>query len=161
MSPKSHRLFVSRPNGPRVIHTYIGPGNTFSKYDSKYFRFVCISKCFKILYGSDQKTLKIHLKRLRSEGRMPVVRSGTHIGRSHYVGDTVARARGGVRNTSGFTVMSPPGAPGGCGEARGVPHLNKRNVGHAEVNFAFRYTSAVLVCQVVRMVGQKVKICSK
>ena len=39
--------------------------------------------------------------------------------------DTVARARGGVRNTSGFTVMSPPGAPGGCGEARGVPHLGQ------------------------------------
>jgi hypothetical protein len=118
--------------GSTARSMWLGPGNTFSKYDSKYFRFVCISKCFKILYGSDQKTLKIHLKRLRSEGRTPVVRSGTHIGRSHYVGDTVARARGGVRNTSGFTVMSPPGAPGGCGEARGVPHLNKRNVGHAE-----------------------------
>ena len=36
---------------------------------------------------------------------------------------TVARGRGGVRNTSGFTVMSPPGALGGWGEARGVPHL--------------------------------------
>ena len=32
---------------------------------------------------------------------------------------------GGVRNTSGFTVMSPPGEPGGCGEARGVPHLGQ------------------------------------
>ena len=31
--------------------------------------------------------------------------------------------REGVRNTSGFTGMSPPGAPGGGGEARGVPHL--------------------------------------
>ena len=108
----------------------LGPGNTFSKYDSKYFRFVCISKFFKILYGSDQKTLKMPTS--RGCGRTPVVRSGTHIGRSHYVGDTVARVRGGVRNTTGFTVMSPPGAPGGCGEARGVPHLNKRNVGHAE-----------------------------
>ena len=39
---------------------------------------------------------------------------------------TVARAREGVRNTSGITRMSPPGAPGGSGEARGVPHL-----GHA------------------------------
>ena len=36
---------------------------------------------------------------------------------------TVAGAREGVRNTSGFTGMSPPGAPGGGGEARGVPHL--------------------------------------
>ena len=32
---------------------------------------------------------------------------------------------GGVRNTSGFTVMSPPREPGGCGEARGVPHLGQ------------------------------------
>eukprot|EP00966_Prymnesium_polylepis_P240793 5568519-Prymnesium_polylepis.1 len=32
---------------------------------------------------------------------------------------------GGVRNTSGITVMSPPGAPGGSGEARGVPHLGQ------------------------------------
>ena len=36
---------------------------------------------------------------------------------------TVAGTREGVRNTSGFTGMSPPGAPGGGGEARGVPHL--------------------------------------
>ena len=39
------------------------------------------------------------------------------------VGGTVARAREGVRNTSGITRMSPPGACGGGGEARGVPHL--------------------------------------
>ena len=36
---------------------------------------------------------------------------------------TVARGREGVRNTSGFTGISPPGAPGGGGEARRVPHL--------------------------------------
>ena len=39
------------------------------------------------------------------------------------VGGTVARGREGVRNTSGITWMSPPGATGGSGEARGVPHL--------------------------------------
>ena len=39
------------------------------------------------------------------------------------VPDTVARGREGVRNTSGITWMSPPGATGGSGEARGVPHL--------------------------------------
>ena len=44
-------------------------------------------------------------------------------GEPFHVLDTVARAREGVRNTSGFTGMSPPGAPGGGGEARGVPHL--------------------------------------
>ena len=38
---------------------------------------------------------------------------------------TVARARWGVRFTSGITGMSPPGAPGGLGEARGVPHLGR------------------------------------
>ena len=37
--------------------------------------------------------------------------------------DTVAREQGGVRFTSGITRMSPPGAAGGGGEARGVPHL--------------------------------------
>ena len=38
---------------------------------------------------------------------------------------TVARTQEGVRNTSGITVVSPPGATGGGGEARGVPHLGQ------------------------------------
>ena len=38
---------------------------------------------------------------------------------------TVARAQGGVRSTSGFTSMSPPGAPGDRGEARGVVLSNQ------------------------------------
>ena len=37
--------------------------------------------------------------------------------------DTVARTRGEVGNTWGFTVIDAPGAPGGRGEARGAPHL--------------------------------------
>ena len=38
----------------------------------------------------------------------------------------VARARGGVRYTSGFTGMSPSGACGGGSEAQGVPHLGQQ-----------------------------------
>ena len=34
-----------------------------------------------------------------------------------YVMGTVARTREGVRNTSGIAVMTPPGAPGGLGDA--------------------------------------------
>ena len=49
------------------------------------------------------------------------------VGETCHVMRTVAREREGVRNTSGFNVMPPRGAPGGCGEARGVPHL-----GHAK-----------------------------
>ena len=52
-------------------------------------------------------------------GHVPFLLTGL---RAHVRG-TVAREREGVRNTSGFTGMSPPGAPGGGGEARGVPHL--------------------------------------
>ena len=70
----------------------VGPGNTFSKYDSKYFRFVCISKCFKIIYGSDQKTLKIHLKRLRSDAGCPV--RYTHRTFTHYTLGPALRIQG-------------------------------------------------------------------
>ena len=50
-------------------------------------------------------------------GHHPLEEGGRHV---LY---TVDWARGGVRNTSGITWMSPPGATGGRGEARGVPHL--------------------------------------
>ena len=43
----------------------------------------------------------------------------------HSAMGTVARAWGGVRNTSGIAEMSPPWAPGGCGETQGVPHLGQ------------------------------------
>jgi hypothetical protein len=129
-----HALLHSLPAPP------LGRGKLFQNTDSKYFRFVCIhvSKFFKntLRFGSKDPQ---HSPQEAAVGRRlsgPVHTSDVQ----HYVGDThtVARARGGVRNTLGFTVMSPPGAPGGCGEARGVPHLNKRNVATSAMRSEFR-----------------------